>query len=77
MRNDWWNNNEPKSEEHRDKVAEQELFTELVNKALKGEHTKFTFLRHWSDRAQLKQYILWLKDIVKTFRNSVKKSAEV
>ena len=77
MRNDWWDNNEPKSEEHRDSVAEQELFTELVNKALKDEHTKFNFLRCWSDRTQLKQYILGLKDVVKMFRNSVKKSAEV
>ena len=77
MRNDWWNNTESNSEEQRDPRAEQELFTELVNKALKGEHTKFNLLRCWSDRTQLKQYILGLKDVVKMFRNSVKKSAEV
>lgn len=76
MLNDWWNKDEPNSEEPRDQEAEKELFTELVNKALKGEHTKFNFLRCWSDRAPVKQYILGVKVTAKMFSDLVDKTTE-
>ena len=76
MWNDWWNNDEPNSEEHRDQEAEKELFTELVNKALKGEHTKFNFLRCWSDRTPVKQYIFGIKATLKMFSELVDKTTE-
>lgn len=76
MWNDWWNNDEPNGEEHRDQEAEKELFTDLVNKALKGEHTKFNFLRCWSDRTPVKQYIFGITATLKMFSDLVDKTTE-
>ena len=46
----------------------EELFQQLIKKALTGENSKFEFLRCWSDRLVIKQYLVGVNTVLKLFK---------
>ena len=47
----------------------EELFIQLMQKALRGESSKFEFLRCWADRLAAKAYLKGVQKVVSIFRN--------
>lgn len=47
----------------------EKLFIQLMEKALTNEHSTFEFLRCWSDREVIKQYVYNVSAVITMFKN--------
>ena len=47
----------------------EQLFIQLMQKALKGEQSTFEFIGHWGIRSLIKQYIKGVEHVIKVFTN--------
>jgi hypothetical protein len=49
--------------------TEEEFFTDLVERAVKGKQSSFEFIRSWQERIAVKSYRFGIAAIIRIFRN--------
>lgn len=55
-----------------DRQTEEKFFTELVERAIKGEHSEFEFIRSWQERTAVKTYLFGTSAVIRVFKNLCK-----